>query len=150
MGRLLEPADFGEFALASVVVTIALIFSKFGFGPALVQRRNLRNDDISFVFLVTLVIDLAATGALIVASAWISRGLEEKVAPLMISVLALNLIFSAVGTIPRFLLVRDLEFRKIFAANSVSYVLGNLVVGCLLYTSPSPRDATLSRMPSSA
>ena len=24
------------------------------------------------------------------------------------------------------------------------------VVGCLLYTSPSPRDATLSRMPSSA
>ena len=25
-----------------------------------------------------------------------------------------------------------------------------LVEGCLLYTSPSPRDATLSRMPSSA
>ena len=25
-----------------------------------------------------------------------------------------------------------------------------LVIGCLLYTSPSPRDATLSRMPSSA
>ena len=25
-----------------------------------------------------------------------------------------------------------------------------IVVGCLLYTSPSPRDATLSRMPSSA
>ena len=27
---------------------------------------------------------------------------------------------------------------------------GNLACGCLLYTSPSPRDATLSRMPSSA
>ena len=27
---------------------------------------------------------------------------------------------------------------------------GILVVNCLLYTSPSPRDATLSRMPSSA
>ena len=25
-----------------------------------------------------------------------------------------------------------------------------LILGCLLYTSPSPRDATLSRMPSSA
>ena len=25
-----------------------------------------------------------------------------------------------------------------------------MVYGCLLYTSPSPRDATLSRMPSSA
>ena len=28
--------------------------------------------------------------------------------------------------------------------------LAVLVRGCLLYTSPSPRDATLSRMPSSA
>ena len=27
---------------------------------------------------------------------------------------------------------------------------GELVYPCLLYTSPSPRDATLSRMPSSA
>ena len=26
----------------------------------------------------------------------------------------------------------------------------NVLIGCLLYTSPSPRDATLSRMPSSA
>ena len=33
-------------------------------------------------------------------------------------------------------------------------ILGILIIlmniGCLLYTSPSPRDATLSRMPSSA
>ena len=28
--------------------------------------------------------------------------------------------------------------------------LSSLIHGCLLYTSPSPRDATLSRMPSSA
>ena len=27
---------------------------------------------------------------------------------------------------------------------------GGSLYGCLLYTSPSPRDATLSRMPSSA
>ena len=31
-----------------------------------------------------------------------------------------------------------------------AYSFDNLVIGCLLYTSPSPRDATLSRMPSSA
>ena len=31
-----------------------------------------------------------------------------------------------------------------------SYSGGDEIKGCLLYTSPSPRDATLSRMPSSA
>ena len=33
--------------------------------------------------------------------------------------------------------------------NSVIYLIGSLW-GCLLYTSPSPRDRTRSRMPSSA
>ena len=32
----------------------------------------------------------------------------------------------------------------------IGILLGYLFGGCLLYTSPSPRDATLSRMPSSA
>ena len=37
-------------------------------------------------------------------------------------------------------------------AEVVAAVRGGLLTleGCLLYTSPSPRDATLSRMPSSA
>ena len=33
---------------------------------------------------------------------------------------------------------------------TVSKVIYTNSLGCLLYTSPSPRDATLSRMPSSA
>ena len=35
-------------------------------------------------------------------------------------------------------------------AGGIVKELGPSVKGCLLYTSPSPRDATLSRMPSSA
>ena len=33
---------------------------------------------------------------------------------------------------------------------AVIFVLGIFFYGCLLYTSPSPRDGLLSRMPSSA
>ena len=32
----------------------------------------------------------------------------------------------------------------------VRLAIGGALLSCLLYTSPSPRDATLSRMPSSA
>ena len=39
----------------------------------------------------------------------------------------------------------DVRFVRLWFTD----ILGNLK-GCLLYTSPSPRDATLSRMPSSA
>ena len=38
--------------------------------------------------------------------------------------------------------------KKILADGGAAILMSHL--GCLLYTSPSPRDATLSRMPSSA
>ena len=34
--------------------------------------------------------------------------------------------------------------------NTALFTHNKNTIGCLLYTSPSPRDATLSRMPSSA
>ena len=37
-----------------------------------------------------------------------------------------------------------------FDANGNITEVGDMIATCLLYTSPSPRDATLSRMPSSA
>ena len=54
--------------------------------------------------------------------------------------------------------IKRLELIKIFGTiqepSVIDYLLKNLgsdhSSACLLYTSPSPRDATLSRMPSSA
>ena len=40
---------------------------------------------------------------------------------------------------------RDIQRETGFSKGTISYHLG-----CLLYTSPSPRDGLLSRMPSSA
>ena len=51
------------------------------------------------------------------------------------------------------------KFSKVFKNGDIVFLYGEIGVGkttfvkyliCLLYTSPSPRDATLSRMPSSA
>ena len=44
--------------------------------------------------------------------------------------------------------VKAVFFHRI--ANFFSTAKVHLIASCLLYTSPSPRDATLSRMPSSA
>ena len=42
------------------------------------------------------------------------------------------------------------EKRLVTDLNNNPFLFDELSISCLLYTSPSPRDATLSRMPSSA
>ena len=47
-------------------------------------------------------------------------------------------------------LIPEFRLEKVGTIVEIEWqTIGN-VKGCLLYTSPSPRDATLSRMPSSA
>ena len=61
---------------------------------------------------------------------------DDKKVPSLLSIIG-----GKTYTLIRSLLAPDLPKDKTFAV---------LVKTCLLYTSPSPRDATLSRMPSSA
>ena len=42
------------------------------------------------------------------------------------------------------------EYTPLFLKNGITNVFSNLSEVCLLYTSPSPRDLSTSRMPSSA
>ena len=42
------------------------------------------------------------------------------------------------------------SIEALSAPEDQELIITDLVLDCLLYTSPSPRDATLSRMPSSA
>ena len=49
----------------------------------------------------------------------------------------------------RFYLSLEDDLMRLFASGAMNWVMDK-ALPCLLYTSPSPRDATLSRMPSSA
>ena len=49
-----------------------------------------------------------------------------------------------------FLQFSEYNCEDFFSRNEISRLIYFYVNSCLLYTSPSPRDATLSRMPSSA
>ena len=51
---------------------------------------------------------------------------------------------------PRVQMTYDVEIGDAIENKELPFVVGVLGDFCLLYTSPSPRDATLSRMPSSA
>ena len=69
-----------------------------------------------------------------------------------------RLMIAAIGGVITFLIYNQAQLGSrwgpVWLVISVVFFLyvlwGPIVQACLLYTSPSPRDATLSRMPSSA
>ena len=72
------------------------------------------------------------------------------------SILALLLVFSFscedlnedINSNPNDILITDVEDKLFLTGAQLANI--QLQLGCLLYTSPSPRDGLLSRMPSSA
>ena len=84
----------------------------------------------------------------------ISVGSLNGVGPKTLSLLrhiGINSIFDLLSNVPKELCDKSetLSMKSINHGDRV-VVSGEIIKACLLYTSPSPRDATLSRMPSSA
>ena len=77
-----------------------------------------------------------------------TRSLASVLNMLVFSILPTFVEFVFVGAI---LMVRyEWKLMGVILLTVLAYVIFTLSISCLLYTSPSPRDATLSRMPSSA
>src|SRR3954471_7946206 len=61
LARLLTPVDYGLAGMVLVVSTLVYVFADLGMGAALVQRRDLSEDDVSTVFWFTIAVGFALT-----------------------------------------------------------------------------------------
>ena len=50
LARLITPEEFGIVAVVTVIITFFGIFSDFGIGPAIIQNKELRQDDLTHIF----------------------------------------------------------------------------------------------------
>ncbi len=132
MARLLEPTVFGLVAMAGVVLRFGSYFSQMGVGRALIQKKEISNEDIRAAFTSSLTLGSAFFGL-----AWISAPLatyifkNAEVIPI-IRIMALSFVLSGVSATALSLLRRNLEFRSLAIISIVSYVVGYGGVGVTL------------------
>ena len=56
LARLLEPNDFGVVSIALIVINFFAVFSDMGLAPAIIQRKDLNEQDLSILFSFTIVL----------------------------------------------------------------------------------------------
>ena len=123
LARLLDPSHYGAVSLMIVFTTLANVFIQRGFNTALIQNKDVTEEDYSSVFWVTLGIAAVAYGVLFCSAPLIARlyKLPEIITPFR--VLALLLFPGALNSIQRAKVSRALDFRKIFFGNLSAIIL---------------------------
>jgi O-antigen/teichoic acid export membrane protein len=131
--RILDPADYGLFAMTQVVLAFLSFLNGWGFASALVQDRDIDTRKVRQAFGMMLLVN----GGI----ALIQLGLAPLAAdyyrqPIVADLLRLQaLIFLATPFIalPEALLIRELDFRRPAVANLVAtFVSAVVALGCAL------------------
>lgn len=129
LARLLTPEDFGLVGIANIVIGFVAMFTQFGLGQALVQRKELTEIHIRVGFTLTLLSAAGLTILLVVSAPLFSEFFQEDAVTPILRALSMSFLLTNLGSVAEFLLVRELAFERLFRATILTYTLGYAFIG---------------------
>ena len=131
VARLLSPTDYGLFGMAMVVQGFLAPIYDLGIGAAIIQRRDLTDDEIARLGGLTLLLGAAFAALTIALAAPIAAFYREPTVEWILVALALGSAVSSLQILPRTLLARQLEFRTIAMIDGVGALTQTVVTVAL-------------------
>ncbi|SNS74411.1 Membrane protein involved in the export of O-antigen and teichoic acid [Noviherbaspirillum humi] len=129
LARLLGPVEYGIFAIATVILTFSKFFSDIGISYGLIQKKEVSDDDIRFVFTWQVVIGLVVATVVFFLSHPLAGFFNEQRLVDVIQVSSVICLLNAISSPSLNLLKRDLDFKSIQASQLSAYVIGYVFVG---------------------
>lgn len=124
--RLLEPGDYGLFAMALLVSGFITLFSELGLGVALVQAGHVDHELQRAAASVLLLLNGAMALLIIALAPLVALIFQEPDVTLVMWVLTAELLVAAWAMVPLAMLERALKFREISIAQMAGGVAGSL------------------------
>ena len=117
LARMLDPAHYGVLSIMIIFTTLANVFIQNGFNTALIQNKDVTEEDYSSVFWVSLGIAGVLYGVIFATAPLIGSfyKMPDLVTPLR--VLALMLFPGALNSVQLAKVSREMDFRKVFFSN---------------------------------
>lgn len=113
LARLISPKEFGIMSVAMVLIAFFSIFTDFGIGPAIIQKKELSKDDYSGIFSFCFWIGLFLSISFFFCSGLIADFYKTETLRTVCQLLSLNLFFGAINIVPNGLLYKDKQFKYI-------------------------------------
>lgn len=133
LARLLTPEDFGLVAMATTVTGFIGFFNEMGIGAAIIQRTNLRKEELNGCFGIAILAS-ACLSLLVAAISWPAAiFFEMPQLQMLLCVLGLGFMFGAINTVPTALLRKELRFQAVMWLGLVSAFIQTLTTIPLAY-----------------
>ncbi len=129
LARLISKADFGVMSIALVVVGFVEIFAQIGIGPSLVQRKDLQPRHIRAAMHFSIGLGVAFFALMYGMAPQVGIWFNSDALVEVLRWVAFSFILSSIALVPRSLLVRHMDFKRLFAAAMIAMVIGNLGIG---------------------
>lgn len=127
LARHLTPAEMGLAQTVILILAFIAIISEQGFQDAIVQRPDLRPEDLNLPFAVSMATALTASGALVMFSAEIAQALRADAAAPLIVAAAIIPPLTAASIFETAMRRRHLDFKTLAHAALIAGLLSGTV-----------------------
>lgn len=131
LARLLTPKDYGTVALITVFIAISTVFVQSGFNTALIQKKEIDEEDISSVFYISLFIAIIMYLVLWIVAPIISNFYKILELTSIVRVMGLVLFLDTFNSIQNAIVSRNMEFKRLFYSSLGAIIISG-VLGIIL------------------
>ncbi|MBB1344477.1 lipopolysaccharide biosynthesis protein [Pseudoalteromonas sp. SG45-2] len=132
LARVFTPELFGIFAVIQVFATFFILFSEMGFGPALINQKEIPNGVRDGIFSVTAIIGVFIAASFLLLSPLISSFYENEIYNLLVIPVAVSVLFNTVSIVPLAILQREQKFILVAGSDIAGEITSVIVVFVLL------------------
>lgn len=133
LARLLTPSAFGLIGMLAVVIQLSQVMVNAGFSQALIQRKEVSNEDYSSVFFLNLMISILLYTLLFFGATYIADFYHQPQLVDLTRVLTLIFVINAFSFVQEAKLTRELKFKKLMMINLPSTIAGGFISIILAY-----------------
>lgn len=123
LGRLLTPQDYGLVGMVAIVIGFVALFKDLGLAPAIIQREELTQREVSTLFWINLGFSLAVAALTAAAAPLVAWFFGEPRLTAITMGYAAGFIFGGLGVQHEALLRRRMRFAALAGANVAALVV---------------------------
>jgi PST family polysaccharide transporter len=131
---MLTPQDYGLLALTTILTAFMSLFATGGLGAAIVQKADLSESQVDFVFWTNLLVGSTLSGLLALLAPFVAVFYNEPRLSDVVPIMALAFIPTGLETVPAALLQKNFRFRELAIADTGAALVSGLLALYLAYS----------------